>query len=284
MWYPRCDGLLLSHLGYPYMGFLWEALPLVNDYLKRFFKDVQDLAVLCFWAVAGIFRRPFYLREIIEQMDLLGVGSLPIVILTGLFAGMALAIQLAVELVVFGAQSYLGRAVGVSIVREMGPVLTALMVAGRVCAGITAELGSMSVSQQIDALRVLGTDPVKKLVTPRLISAIVMLPVLTVLSDSVAMIGGYLVSVLISHQSFPAYWSSAGQAFTGQNLFGGVIKPFVFGFIIAIVGSHYGLQTEGGTRGVGRYTTHAVVVASTLILIFNFLITKLLISLYGWRT
>ena len=255
-----------------------------SDYLKLFFKDAQGLSALCFWAVVGVFRRPFYIREIIEQMDQLGVGSLPIVILTGLFAGMALAIQLAVELVVFGAQSYLGRAVGVSIVREMGPVLTALMVAGRVCAGITAEIGSMNVSQQIDALRVLGTDPVKKLVTPRLVGGIIMLPVLTVLSDSVAMLGGFAVSSLISHQSSPVYWSSAGQAFTFQNLFGGVIKPFVFGFIIAMVGSHYGLQTQGGTRGVGRYTTHAVVVASVLILVFNFLITKLLFNLYGWRT
>jgi phospholipid/cholesterol/gamma-HCH transport system permease protein len=255
-----------------------------SDYLKFFFKDMQELFILAFSAVAGVFRRPLYIRETIEQMDLLGVGSLAIVILTGLFAGMALSLQLVVELVVFGAQSYLGRAVAVSIVREMGPILTALMVAGRVCAGITAELGSMNVSQQIDALRVLGADPVKKLVVPRMISVLIMLPVLTVISDAVALLGGYAVAVFISRQSSPVYWSSASQAFNFQNLLGGVIKPFVFGFIIAIVGSHYGLQTEGGTKGVGRYTTHAVVVASILILVSNFLITKLLISLYGWRT
>jgi phospholipid/cholesterol/gamma-HCH transport system permease protein len=255
-----------------------------SNYLKFFFKDMQELSLLAFWATVGVFRRPLYIRETIEQMDLLGVGSLAIVVLTGLFAGMALSLQLVVELVVFGAQSYLGRAVAVSIVREMGPVLTALMVAGRICAGITAELGSMNVSQQIDALRVLGADPVKKLVVPRMISVIIMLPVLTVISDAVALIGGYAVAVFISRQSSPVYWSSASQAFNFQNLLGGVIKPFVFGFIIAIVGSHYGLQTEGGTKGVGRYTTHAVVVASILILVSNFLITKLLISLYGWRT
>ncbi len=259
-------------------------LILASDHLKLFFKDMQELSLLSFWATVGVFRRPLYIRETIEQMDLLGVGSLAIVILTGLFAGMALSLQLAVELVMFGAQTYMGRAVAVSIVREMGPVLTALMVAGRVCAGITAELGSMNVSQQIDALRVLGADPVKKLVVPRMISVVIMLPVLTVISDAVALMGGYAVAVFISHQSSPVYWSSASQAFNFQNLLGGVIKPFVFGFIIAMVGSHYGLQTEGGTKGVGRYTTHAVVVASILILVSNFLITKLLISLYGWRT
>ena len=172
-----------------------------SDYLKLFFKDMQELFLLAFRAVVGVFRRPLYLRETIEQMELLGVGSLAIVILTGLFAGMALSLQLVVELVVFGAQTYLGRAVAVSIVREMGPILTALMVAGRVCAGITAELGSMNVSQQIDALRVLGADPVKKLVVPRMISLLIMLPVLTVISDAVALVGGYAVAVFISRQS-----------------------------------------------------------------------------------
>jgi phospholipid/cholesterol/gamma-HCH transport system permease protein len=259
-------------------------IALAGDHLKLFLKDMQELCALVFWATIGLLRKPYYIRETIEQMDLLGVGSLPIVILTGLFAGMALSLQLVVELVVFGAQSYLGRAVAVSIVREMGPVLTALMVAGRVCAGITAELGSMNVSQQIDALRVLGADPVKKLVVPRIFSVVVMLPILTVISDAVGLVGGYAVAVFISRQSSPVYWSSASQAFNFQNLLGGVIKPFVFGYIIAVVGSHYGLQTEGGTKGVGRYTTHAVVVASILILISNFMITKLLISLYGWKT
>jgi phospholipid/cholesterol/gamma-HCH transport system permease protein len=261
-----------------------KLLALASDHLKLFIKDMQELSALMFWATLGLLRKPFYIRETIEQMELLGVGSVPIVILTGLFAGMALSLQLVVELVVFGAQGYLGRAVAVSIVREMGPVLTALMVAGRVCAGITAELGSMNVSQQIDALRVLGADPVKKLVVPRIVSMVIMLPVLTVISDAVGLVGGYAVAVFISRQSSPVYWSSASQAFNFQNLLGGVIKPFVFGYIIAVVGSHYGLQTEGGTKGVGRYTTHAVVVASILILISNFLITKLLISLYGWKT
>src|SRR5262249_35124440 len=153
-------------------------LALLSDHFKLLIKDMQELSTMVFWATVGLFRRPYYIRETIEQMDLLGVGSLPIVILTGLFAGMALSLQLGVELVVFGAQSYLGRAVAVSIVREMGPVLTALMVAGRVCAGITAELGAMKVSQQIDALRVLGADPVKKLVVPRIFSVVTMLPVL----------------------------------------------------------------------------------------------------------
>jgi len=260
-----------------------KTLIAISDRLKLLVLEVQELAILSFQAITGMFKRPRYLGDTMEQMDLLGVGSLAIVVLTGLFAGMAMALQLSVELAVYGAQIHLGKAVTVTIVREMGPVLTALMVAGRVCSGIAAELGAMKVGQQIDALRVMGVDPVKKLVIPRLLSVLVMLPVLTVISDAIATLGGYVIGVLVNHQSSPVYWSSVGQAFTFKNLLGGLIKPFVFGFIIAMVGCYYGLQTIGGTRGVGKATTHAVVTASILILVSNFLITKLVISLVGWR-
>ena len=260
-----------------------KAITALSDRLKLLVLETQGLAFLSFQAIAGIFKGPRYLGETVEQMDTLGVGSLTIVLLTGLFAGMAMALQLSVELAVYGAQTYLGKAVTVTIVREMGPVLTALMVAGRVCSGIAAELGAMKVGQQIDALRVMGVDPVKKLVVPRLVSVLVMLPILTVISDAIATLGGYIIAVLVSHQSSPVYWSTVGQAFTFNNLLGGLIKPFVFGFIIAMVGCYHGLQTMGGTRGVGKSTTHAVVMASVLVLVSNFLITKLVISLWGWR-
>ena len=260
-----------------------KVLTALSDRFKLLVLEAQELAILSFQAVSGVFKRPLYLGDTMEQMDLLGVGSLTIVLLTGLFAGMAMALQLSVELVVYGAKGYLGKAVTVTIVREMGPVLTALMVAGRVCSGIAAELGAMKVNQQIDALRVMGVDPVKKLVVPRLVSVLVMLPVLTVISDTIGTFGGYIIAILVSNQSSPEYWSSVGEAFTSKNLLGGLIKPFVFGFIIAMVGCFHGLQTKGGTRGVGKATTHAVVTASVLILVSNFLITKLIISLFGWK-
>jgi len=216
-------------------------------------------------------------------MDLLGVGSLGIVILTGLFAGMALAMQFSVELAAFGAKSYLGRAVTVSILRELGPVLTGLMVAGRVCSGITAELGAMKVTQQIDAMRVLGSDPVKKLVVPRVVAVVVMLPILTVISDAMAVLGGYSIAIFISRISTPIYWAEVGRAFTFENVIGALTKPFVFGLIIALIGCYQGLRTEGGTRGIGLATTRAVVLASILILVANFLLTKLLVGLFGWE-
>jgi phospholipid/cholesterol/gamma-HCH transport system permease protein len=260
-----------------------RALTAVSDRIKLLVLEAQDLAILSFQTLTGIFKRPHYLADTVEQMDILGVGSLTIVVLTGLFAGMAMALQLSVELAVYGAEIHLGKAVTVAIVREMGPVLTALMVAGRVCSGIAAELGAMKVGQQIDALRVIGVDPAKKLVIPRLLSVLVMLPVLTIISDAIATLGGYVISMLVSHQSSPVYWSSVGQAFTFKNFLGGLIKPFVFGYIIAMVGCYFGLQTAGGTRGVGKAATHAVVTASILVLVSNFLITKLVISLLGWR-
>lgn len=252
--------------------------------LGGFLKEVQDLSLLSLRSFTGLFRRPYYFREIVEQMDILGAGSLVIVLLTNLFSGMALALQFSAELVTFGAKLYLGKAVTVTIVRELGPVLTALMVAGRVSSGIASELGSMQVGQQIDALRVMGADPVKKLVTPRLVSMIVMLPLLTVLGNAMGVWGGYIVAFFVSRQSTATYWSAVSQGLNLQNLAGGLVKPFVFAFIIALVGCHSGFQTTGGTRGVGRSTTRAVVTASILILVANFLLTKLMISLYGWKT
>lgn len=254
------------------------------EQIKAKIREVQELALLTGRMLAVLARPPWPGKAIIEQMDLLGVGSLGIVILTGLFAGMALAMQFSIELSSFGAKSYLGRAVTVSILRELGPVLTGLMVAGRVCSGIAAELGAMKVTHQIDALRVLGSDPIKKLVVPRVVAVVSMLPILTIISDAMAVLGGYSIALTISHISTPIYWAEVGRSVTFENVIGGLTKPFIFGLIIALVGCDQGLRTAGGTKGIGLATTRAVVLASILILVANFLLTKLLVGLLGWET
>jgi phospholipid/cholesterol/gamma-HCH transport system permease protein len=241
---------------------------------------VQDYATLSGRALGAVFTRPRYTREILAQMDALGVQSLSIVVLTGTFTGMVLALQSAASLDVFGARPYVGRLVCISMVRELGPVLTALMVTGRVASGMAAELGSMVVTQQIDALRVLGTDPVRKLVTPRVVAGIVMVPLLTVVSDMVGIFGGGLISVFSLKLSWVYYWRSVGQSLVLNDLAMGLSKPVVFGFILSSVGCYMGLNTRGGTQGVGLSTTRSVVVASVLILSSDFFITKLLLLLF----
>jgi phospholipid/cholesterol/gamma-HCH transport system permease protein len=241
---------------------------------------VQDYALLSARALAGVFTTPRYPREWLAQMDVLGVQSLSIVVLTGTFTGMVLALQSAASLDAFGARPYVGRLVCISMVRELGPVLTALMVTGRVASGMAAELGSMVVTQQIDALRVLGTDPVRKLVTPRVLAGLIMVPILTVVSDTVGIFGGGIISVFSLKLSWVYYWRSVAQALVVNDLAMGLSKPLVFGFILSAVGCYMGLRTSGGTQGVGLATTRSVVVASVAILSSDFFITKLLLLLF----
>lgn len=242
--------------------------------------SVQDYVVLAGRGLKAVATPPHDVREILAQMDALGVQSLSIVVLTGMFTGMVLALQSAASLDVFGARPYVGRLVCVSIVRELGPVLTALMVTGRVGSGMAAELGSMVVTQQIDALRVLGSDPVRKLVAPRLLAGCVMVPLLTVISDTVGIFGGGLISVFSLKLQWAYYWRSVGNALVPSDLVMGLTKPIVFGFILASVGCFMGLSTSGGTRGVGLATTRSVVVASVLILASDFFMTKLLLLVF----
>ena len=197
-----------------------------------------------------------------------------------MFTGMVLALQSAASLDAFGARPYVGRLVCLSMVRELGPVLTALMVTGRVGSGMAAELGSMVVTQQIDALRVLGSDPLRKLVAPRLAAAIVMVPTLTVISDTLGIFGGALISIFSLKLSWEFYWRSVGNALTLNDLVMGLSKPVAFGFILASVGCFTGLRTSGGTRGVGVATTQSVVVASVMILVSDFFMTKVLLLLF----
>ena len=241
---------------------------------------VQEYVLLSWSALVAIATPPRYAREIVDQMDSLGVGSLSIVILTGTFTGMVLALQSAASLDAFGARPYVGRLISISMVRELGPVLTALMVTGRVGSGMAAEIGSMVVTQQIDALRVLGSDPVRKLVAPRILAGMVMVPILTILSDAVGMFGGSLISITQLGLSWEFYWRSVEQTLVANDFAMGLTKPIVFGFILASVGCFMGLRTRGGTQGVGQATTRSVVVASVMILSSDFFMTKLLLALF----
>ena len=252
---------------------------LVDDIAKQRVLAVQDFTLLSLRALGNIFRSPHYVTDIVRQMDFIGFGSLPIVVLTGFFTGAVLALQTSSTLATFGETSLTGQLVMLSLVRELGPVLTALMVAGRNSSGIASELGSMVVSEQIDAMRALGTDPSKKLVTPRLIATVLMLPMLTVISDFTGLLGGFATSFFIIRMNPSQYWYSAYHALEFEDLFQGLTKPVVFAFVVALVGCYYGLSTRGGTQGVGRSTTQAVVAASVLILVSDFFLTKLLLWL-----
>ncbi|MBI1955809.1 MAG: ABC transporter permease [Acidobacteria bacterium] len=253
----------------------------VDDFAKRRVFAVQEFTLLSTRAFHNLFRSPHYLTDIIQQMDFIGFGSLPIVVLTGFFTGAVLALQMAKTLTTFGETSLTGQLVILSLVRELGPVLTSLMVAGRNSSGIASELGSMVVSEQIDAMRALGTDPSKKLVTPRLVATIIMLPMLTIIADFMGALGGFTTSFFIIRLNPSQYWYSAYQALEFEDVFQGLLKPFVFAFIVSLVGCYYGLTTTGGTQGVGRSTTQAVVTASVLILTCDFFLTKIILWALG---
>ena len=256
-------------------------MSVLEDFAKQGVLALQEFTLLTFRAIRNIFRSPHYFADILFQMDFIGFGSLPIVLLTGFFTGAVLALQTSKTLATFGESSLTGQVVSLSLVRELGPVLTSLMVAGRNSSGIASELGSMTVSEQVDAMRALGTDPSKKLVTPRLIATVFMLPLLTIVSDFIGLVGGFAVSVFLVHLNPSQYWSKAYHALDTEDLFQGLLKPFIFAFVVALVGCYYGLTTRGGTRGVGRSTTQAVVTASVLILAIDFLITKFFVPVGG---
>jgi phospholipid/cholesterol/gamma-HCH transport system permease protein len=212
-------------------------------------------------------------------MDRIGVGSLTIIILTGFFTGAVLGIQSESALRRYGAVSITGQLVAMTLIRELGPVLAALMVSGRIGSGIASELGSMVVSEQISAMRALGTDPIRKLVTPRVIATILMLPMLTVICDAVGIGGGWLIARYKLLLSSSQYWSDALNALQFSDAVGSLIKPIVFGFIISMTGCYVGLRTHGGTEGVGKSTTQAVVSSSILVIGADFFLNNLIISI-----
>jgi phospholipid/cholesterol/gamma-HCH transport system permease protein len=216
------------------------------------------------------------LRETLDQAYLLGVQSWPIVLLTSLFTGMVISLESAVQAVNFGFGNLVGGAVAFATFRELGPMLSAVVVAGRTGAAIAAELGSMVVTEQIEALLSLGLSPTRMLVVPRLLALVIMLPLLTVFADIVSFLGGMWVANIYAHISNESFMASARQAVGFADVLKGLVKSLVFGVIIAIVGAYQGLQTRGGAAGVGKSTTGAVVIAIILIFVFNFTLSYLL--------
>ena len=248
------------------------------DTVKGPIQAIQDFTLLAGQSVRNIGRRPHYTDDILIQMDTIGFGSLFIAVLTGFFSGAVMALQMGRALGKYGQTDQTGQVVAIILVRELGPALTALMVAGRNSSGIASEIGSMRVTEQIDAMRALGTDPIQKLVTPRMIATAIMLPCLTVIADFVGMFGGYVIGALIYHLPTRQYWTSTWQALDWSDVVQGLLKPFVFSFVVSLVGCYYGLRTTGGTQGVGRATTQAMVTASVLIFVLTFFITKIFVS------
>ena len=251
------------------------------DAVKRQLRSVQDYSLLAGQAVARAFTPPLYVADILEQMDLIGVGSLPIVLLTGFFMGPVMVLQTAAQFVRFGETALTGDVVSLALVRELGPTITGLLVAGRNSSGMASELGSMQVTEQVDAMRAMGTDPIRKLVTPRVVATMLVLPLLTAMGDFVGLIGGYAVSHFTLRIGAVEFWTRAVNALEFSDLMQGMAKPVVFAFILATVGCYQGLSVRGGTQGVGRATTQAVVVSSVIILTSNFFLTKLALFLAG---
>lgn len=240
---------------------------------------VGEFSMLALATLRATWRPRFPAAATLEQLAAVGARSTAIVAITAVFTGMVLALQTGFALSRFGAKPYVGSIVGLSIVRELGPVLAALMVGGRVGAGIASELGSMKVTEQVDAIRVMGADPVQKLVLPRVLATTLALPLLTFTAIVLGVLGGMLVADLQFHITPRFYLQTVTTTVTLADFFAGVLKTFVFGWIIAMVGCFVGLTTEGGTAGVGRATTRAVVVASIGVLVSDFFLTKLLMMI-----
>jgi phospholipid/cholesterol/gamma-HCH transport system permease protein len=253
-----------------------------TEFAKQKIQSVQEYTSLALHAVGNLFQKPLYLADIAQQADLIGVGSLPIVLSACFFTGAALALNSATTLSRFGALTVTGQLVSIGIVRELGPVLAGLVVAGRNASGMASEIGSMIVTEQIDAMRALGTDPMKKLVTPRVISTVIMLFFLTILGDFLGLIGGSFVASGLLRLDFREYWTYAWQTLEASDVTMGLVKPIVFGFIVATIGCYYGMSTKGGTQGVGRATTEAVVAAMILIIAVDVFVTRLLMLLWGF--
>jgi phospholipid/cholesterol/gamma-HCH transport system permease protein len=254
----------------------------LTDLVKQQLVAVQEYSLLAGRSVSNLFSRPRYWADTLLQADLIGVGSLPIVVLTGFFTGAVLALQTSSTLQTFGSLSLTGQLVSLSMVRELGPVLTGLMVAGRNSSGMASEIGSMKVTEQIDAMRAMGVDPTKKLVTPRVVATVVMLFFLSVISDLVGLTGGFFISFALLGLNANQYWTTAYQALRLGDVMMGLTKPALFGYIIATIGCYYGMSAKGGTQGVGRATTQAVVAASVLILVADFFLTRLLMGVFKY--
>jgi len=253
----------------------------VMEGVKLRIQHVQDYSILAMQSITNLFSPPYYWSDILEQMDIIGVGSLPIVVLTGFFIGAVMVLQTAAQFIRFGQTALTADAVSLALVRELGPTISGLLVTGRNGSSIASELGSMVVTEQVDAMRAMGTDPNRKLVTPRMVASVFMLPLLTAMADLSGLIGGFVVSTFTLRLGAVAFWTRAIDALDFSDLMQGLTKPLVFGFILSTVGCYHGLRVRGGTQGVGRATTSAVVASSVFILVANFFLTKVMLFLAG---
>ena len=249
------------------------------DAVKGTVAAVQDYSELSARAVVNIFVGPHYLQDTLEQMDFIGAGSLPIILLAGFFIGAVMVLQTGSQFTRFGQTSLTGDVVAIALVRELGPTFTGLLVTGRCATGIASELGSMVVTEQVDAMRAMGTDPSRKLVVPRVLATLLMLPLLTAIMDFVGLLGGCVASVFSLRLSAVEFWRRAIDALVFSDLMQGFSKPIVFGFILATIGCYKGLTVRGGTQGVGRATTQAAVLGSVLIIVADAFLTKLALYL-----
>ena len=250
----------------------------ITGVVKNWIAGVQDYSLLSFRALANIPSRPFYFQDLIHQMDDIGVGSLSIVLLGGFFIGAVMVLQTGAQFTRFGQTALTGQVVSLALVRELGPAISGLLIAGRCSSGMASELGSMLVTEQVDAMRAMGTDPSRKLVTPRVLATLAMTPLLCALMDFIGLIGGCVAAFFSLRLNVVEFWTRAIKILEFPDLMQGMFKPLVFGFILSTVGCYKGLTVRGGTQGVGRATTQAVVVASVLIIISDTFLTK--VALY----
>ncbi len=252
---------------------------LLTDAAKNGLAAVQDYALLSGQAVVNIFVGPHYVQDTLEQMDFIGAGSMPIILLAGFFIGAVMVLQTGAQFIRFGQTSLTGDVVAIALVRELGPAFTGLLVTGRCATGIASELGSMLVTEQVDAMRAMGTDPSRKLVVPRVLAALLMLPLLTAIMDFIGLMGGCVASVFSLRLGAVEFWRRAIDALDFADLMQGFTKPVIFGFILATIGCYKGLTVRGGTQGVGRATTQAAVLGSILIIVADAFLTKLALFL-----
>lgn len=251
-------------------------------WFQRGLEQLGDVGLLAGQTFVRALRPPYGVRAIIEQIESIGLRSLSIVLLTAIFSSMVMTVQFAIQLARFGAKEWVGNVIGVSLARELGPVLTALMVGGRVGAGIAAELASMAVTEQIDAVRALGADPIKRLVVPRVLAATLGLPLLTTISVVIGVLGGAVIARIDAQIPILQFYQAALRSTTMGDFMSGLAKTFFFGWSIATVACHRGLRARGGTVGVGRATTQTVVITSIVTLVSDFFLTKLILSI-GWE-
>lgn len=245
-------------------------------------ETLGEVASLSAQAFSRAIKPPFGLKAIVEQVEVIGLRSTSIVLLTAIFSSMVMTVQFSVQLARFGAKEWVGNVVGVSLARELGPVMTALLVGGRVGAGIAAELGSMAVTEQIDAVRALGADPIKRLVVPRVIATVFVLPLLSTISVVVGVLGGAVIAAFDVSLPVEQFVHAALRSVTMADFLSGFTKTLFFGFNIALVACHRGMRARGGTVGVGRATTETVVISSIVTLVSDFFLTRLILAL-GWE-